>query len=110
VGKTVKAAEAGPARRAAAAQRNVVAAHARVANDLVPLCAAFARHRSAWIVGGGLVSGFALAFLPRRLWSGIGALLGGTAALVARSVVAPMIAGAIVARERPAGAAEVPAE
>ena len=104
------AAKRSPSARAAAAQQNVLAARARVNRDLAPLRAAFERHRSAWIVGGGLASGFALAFLPRRLWSGVGAVLGGTTALVARSVVAPMIAGAIVARERTATDSEARAQ
>jgi len=106
----VTAAKRSPGVRAAAAQRAVLAARARVRRDMAPLRAAFERHRNAWIVGGGLASGFALAFLPRRLWSGVGAVLGGTTALVARSVVAPMIAGAIVARERTGTDSGAPAQ
>lgn len=104
------AAKTNPRARAEAAQRNFVATRARLARDAAPLRASFERHRSAWIIGGGLVSGFALALLPRRLWSGLGALLGGTTAIVARSVFAPMIAGAIVAHNRPAAVAEVPVD
>jgi hypothetical protein len=104
VGKAVTIVKADPRVRAEAAAHNVVVARARFSRDAAPLRAAFERHRSAWIVGAGLASGFALAFLPRRLWSGVGAVIGGTTAIVARSVVAPMIAGAIVARERPVSA------
>lgn len=106
----MSAAKPSPRARADTAQRTVVATRARLAHDAAPLRAAFERHRAAWIIGGGLASGFALALLPRRLWSGLGALLGGTTAIVVRSVVAPMIAGAIVAHNRPAAVAEAPAD
>ena len=48
----------------------------------------------------GFASGMALACLPPRLWARIGALAGGGAALLARSMLTPMIAGALMARKQ----------
>lgn len=87
--------------RADAVERDADAARRRLAADTATLRAAFERRRATWIVSGGLASGFVLGLLPPRLWARIGAAIGGTAAIVARSVMAPMIAGAIIAR-RPA--------
>jgi hypothetical protein len=50
------------------------------------------------IIAGGFVSGIALSSLPSRAWRKIGGAAATCAALVARSVLTPMIAGAIVAR------------
>lgn len=72
-----------------------------VDRQLAPWRAAFNRRRTVWIVAGGFASGLALAWLPRRLWSRIGALAGSCAALAARSVLTPMIAGALIARKAP---------
>jgi len=100
----VTAAKASPRARVEAAARDVASARARFTRDIAPLRAAFGRHRNAWIIGGGLASGVATAFLPPRFVSGIGALFGGTTALVARSLVAPMLSGALAARQRLADA------
>lgn len=58
----------------------------------------FERRRTAWLVAGGFASGFALSFLPPRLWAKVGGLVGSGAALMARSLVTPMIAGAVLGR------------
>jgi hypothetical protein len=72
-----------------------------IKRDLTPLREAFNRRRTTWIVAGGFASGMALALLPPRLWARIGALTGGGAALVARSMLTPIIAGALMARKQP---------
>ena len=104
------AARTRPRQRIEAAQNNLAAAQQRLGHDAAVLRAAFNRRRATWIVAGGLAGGFALGALPPRVWSRVGALLGTSAAIVARSVLAPMIAGALFAREcdkpDPAEAAE----
>lgn len=72
-----------------------------IKRDLAPWRAAFNRRRTVWIVAGGFASGMALAWLPPRLWARIGALTGDGAALIARSMLTPMIAGALMARKQP---------
>jgi len=72
-----------------------------IERDLAPWRAAFNRRRAVWIVAGGFASGMALACLPPRLWARIGALTGGGAALIARSMLTPRIAGALMARKQP---------
>ena len=78
---------------------------ARVAflRDSLPLRTILQRHRTAFIVAGGFVSGFALSSFSPRLWSRVGAVVASGTALVARSIVTPMIAGAIMARQQTDG-------
>jgi hypothetical protein len=91
--------------RVVAAQVELDAAHAALASDTMPIRISLRRHRAAWIVAGGLAGGFALSWLPPRIWARIGALVGGGSALLARSVLTPMIAGALLAprQQRDAG-------
>jgi hypothetical protein len=89
-----------PRLRTAHAQARLEAARSKFRRDTAPLRAAVARHRAAWLVAGGFAGGMALGLLPRRVWSGIGALLGSVASVVARSMFAPIVAGAVVARNR----------
>jgi predicted lipid-binding transport protein (Tim44 family) len=98
-----------PRLRAAAAQLRLEAARGRFRRDTAPLRAAFARHRAAWLVAGGLAGGLTVGMLPRRFWSRIGAVLGSAGGILARSVLAPMVAGVIVARDRGDVAARPPA-
>ena len=81
------------------AQADVDAEGAELADSLAIIRARMRKHRTGVILGAGLVSGFALSLLPTKLWARVGAVLGATGALVARSVLAPMIAGALIARE-----------
>jgi len=81
------------------ATTELAVARSGIKHNLAPWRAAFDRRRSLWIVAGGFASGMALALLPPRVWSRIGAVAGGGAALLARSVLTPMIAGALVARK-----------
>ena len=81
------------------ATAELVVARSGIKRDLAPWRAAFNRRRTVWIVAGGFASGMALAWLPPRLWARIGALTGSGAALVARSMLTPMIAGALMARK-----------
>lgn len=91
-----------PRARIESAQRDLDAARGRVSRDLAAVRTEFRRHRATWIVAGGLAGGLALGTLPVRVWSRAGAALGRATALVARSVLAPMIAGALLAGERDA--------
>jgi hypothetical protein len=84
--------------RVVAAQAELDNARAALINGTASAERRFRDHRVAWILGGGFVGGFALAFAPRRFWAGVGALVGSSAALAARSVLTPMIAGALLAR------------
>jgi hypothetical protein len=89
------------------ATAELAVARSGIKRDLAPWRAAFNRRRTVWIIAGGFAGGMALALLPRRVWSRIGAVAGGGAALVARSVLTPMIAGALVARKpRPPSVAD----
>jgi hypothetical protein len=93
-----------PQERIRLAEAELDAAHAALARDTDPIRTSFRRHRGAWIVGGGLVGGFALSWLPTRLWARVGAIVGGGAALAARSMLTPMIAGALMSRQPSADA------
>lgn len=81
--------------RAHAAHLDFERARLRLLRDASPLRQAFRRRRAAWIVGGGLAAGFAVGIFPVKLFSRIGGLLGGSAAALARAVVAPIVAGVI---------------
>lgn len=83
------------------ATSELAAARSGIERDLEPWREAFNRRRTAWIVAGGFAGGMALAWLPPRLWGRIGAVAGRSAALVARSLLTPMIAGALLARKQP---------
>lgn len=88
--------------RVRAAQAELDAAHVALARSTKPIEASIRRRRATWIVAGGLVSGLALSWLPPRLWAKIGALVGGGSAMLARSMLTPMIAGALMSRENKA--------
>jgi hypothetical protein len=98
-----------PRRRVAAAQRRLEIARRRFRHDTAPLRSEFARHRAAWLLAGGFAGGFAVGMLPRGLWSGLGAMVGSVGAIVVRSVLTPMLAGAVVARDHDASADRPPA-
>jgi hypothetical protein len=80
------------------ARTELALAQSELRHDIEPWREAFNRRRTTWILAGGFASGLALAWLPRRLWATIGSVAGGGAALMARSLLTPMIAGALVAR------------
>lgn len=82
------------------AQAELAVAQKGIKRDLEPWREAFNRRRTAWIVAGGFAGGLALAWLPRRLWATIGSMAGSGAALAARSLLTPMIAGALIARKQ----------
>ncbi len=84
--------------RVVEAQLELDMAHAALARDTTPLRTSLRRHRAAWIVAGGVVGGFALSWLPPRTWAKVGAFVGGSTAMIARSMLTPMIAGAIMSR------------
>jgi predicted lipid-binding transport protein (Tim44 family) len=94
-----------PYLRAALAQDRLEAARRKFRRDAAPWRAEYARHRAAWLLAGGFAGGLAVGMLPRGFWSKFGALLGSTSAVVARVVFAPVLAGALAARERDAAAA-----
>jgi hypothetical protein len=93
-----------PQERIRLAEAELDAAQAALTRDTVPLRSSLRRHRGALIVGGGLISGFALCWLPTRLWARVGAIVGGGAAMAARSMITPMIAGALMSRQQAAAA------
>ncbi len=80
------------------AQTELALAQSELRHDLEPWREAFHRRRTVWILAGGFAGGLALAWLPRRMWARIGSVAGSGAALMARSLLTPMIAGALVAR------------
>jgi hypothetical protein len=86
------------------ARAELALARSEVRRDLEPWREAFNRHRTAWIVAGGFAGGLALAWLPTRLWAKVGAVAGSGAAMAARSLLTPMIAGALLARKQPSAA------
>jgi hypothetical protein len=92
-------------RRIQAARIDVAAAHAALLRDWRPWREAWQRHRSALIVASGFAGGLALSSLSPRLWARVGVLAAAGAALVARSVLVPMIAGAVIAKNESAGKA-----
>ena len=98
-----------PRLRAAAAQLRLESARRRFRDDTAPLRAGFARHRAAWLLTGGFAGGFAVGMLPRGLWSGLGAMAGSIGAMLVRSVLTPMLAGAVVARDQDTSADRPPA-
>ena len=81
------------------ARTELDSARAGIDRDLAPWRDRFRQHRTAWIVAGGFAGGFALSWLPPKLWARIGSVVGGSAAIVARSLLTPMIAGALLARK-----------
>lgn len=83
------------------ARAELASAQSGIERDIGPWRRAFNRRRMAWIVAGGFVGGFALSWLPPRLWARIGAAAGSSAAIVARSLLTPIIAGALLARKQP---------
>jgi polyferredoxin len=83
------------------ARTELALAQSGIKRDLAPWREAFNRRRTAWIVAGGFAGGLALAWLPPRLWAKIGSVAGSGAALAARSLLTPMIAGALLARKQP---------
>lgn len=88
-----------PRIRVRAAQARVEAARLELTGHAVALKSIMQRRRTALIVGSGVVTGLAAGLLPTRFWARIGAFVGGTAAIVARSMLTPMIAGALLARK-----------
>ena len=83
------------------ARTELALAQSGIQRDLAPWREAFNRRRTAWIVAGGFAGGLALAWLPPRLWAKIGSVAGSGAALAARSLLTPMIAGALLVRKQP---------
>ena len=84
--------------RIRAAQADIATARVALGRDTRPLRESLRRHRTAWICAGGFLGGIALGTLSARMWARIGALLGSSAAIAARSLLTPLVAGAIVAR------------
>ncbi len=56
-----------------------------------------ARCRLALLLGGGLLAGYAIATVPPRHWSRVGAALLGSSAWLARSAFGPALIGALLA-------------
>ena len=56
--------------------------------------------RNTLVIVGGVASGLALALCPPRWWARVGSVVGGTAAGIARSALAPMLIGAALSQLR----------
>ena len=89
-----------PQQRVLEAEAELAAAELALHNSARPWRKRTQEHRAATILIGGLASGFALALLPLRWWAGVGAFAGRTLAIVARSALAPALAGAAVSHIR----------
>lgn len=87
-------------RRIRTARADIAAARVALRRDTRPLRESLRRHRIAWICAGGFLGGIALGTVSPRVWGQIGAVLGSSAAVAARSLLTPLVAGAIVARAR----------
>jgi hypothetical protein len=96
--------------RLRAARSEAQVAVLRVHHDGHALWTRFEEHRVAWLVAGGFIGGLALSSLPRRFWARIGGFAAASAAVVARSMLAPMIAGALVAKKQQGGGEDTAAE
>lgn len=104
-----------PKARLKAAQSEIEPLQIALQRDFAAVRTWAARHRGVLAIAGGFVGGLALSALPRRFWRGVGGAAAGTAAAMARSMLAPMIAGALFAKRQTSKASdpanpEVPAE
>lgn len=99
-----------PAVRVRAAQARVEAARLELTGHVAALRATLEQRRTTLVLGSGFIAGLAMGVLPTRVWSRVGALLGGTGALLARSMLTPMVAGALLARSGPAPADDQPSD
>lgn len=81
--------------RAERAQANAHSAGLRLREQLRPWQLRARQHRVALLAGTGLGAGLAIALLPPRVWSRIGALLFGGGARVARSSMLPLVLATI---------------
>jgi hypothetical protein len=90
---------ASPRSRVAAAQARVDAARLELTGHVAALRAIVQHRRNTLIVGSGLVAGLAVGLLPIRFWGGFGGMLASIGALAARSMLTPMVAGALLARQ-----------
>ena len=88
------------AARVRAAQAQLAAAEHELAGSVRPWWRRIHRHRGALAACGGLGSGLALTLLPPRWWARFGAVLGATAAHMARSSLTPALIGAALAQLR----------
>jgi hypothetical protein len=97
--------------RVGEAQIKLAIAELQLEKSSRPLRARLRAHRAAVIVVGGFTSGLALSLLPVRWWGHIGSALAKIAAGVARSALAPTLAGAAMAQVKSASAdASAPSE
>jgi len=77
------------------AQANAHSAGLSLREQLLPWQLRARQHRVALLAGAGLGAGLAIALLPPRVWSRIGALLFGGGARVARSSMLPLVLATI---------------
>lgn len=79
--------------RVVKAASGVTAAQHALKAHWQPWQARVRRHQIALLIGAGLASGLALATLPPRIWSRLGALVFGGGARLARSAGMPVLLG-----------------
>jgi hypothetical protein len=70
-------------------------AEQQLATQCLPWRALLGRHRLAWLIGSGLLGGVALATVPPKRWSRLGALLFGNGAALLRSPLGLPLLGAL---------------
>ena len=92
---------ASPAKRVREARTQLEAAERELTLSVRPWRERLRKHRQALALFGGFASGLALVVLPARWWARAGAAAGGAAASAARSVLTPMLLGAVLAWVRP---------
>jgi hypothetical protein len=88
------------AMRVRQAQNQLVAAEDELAKSALPWRRGLQRHRGALALCGGFIGGLALTLLPPRWWARVGAVIGATAAGVARSALTPAVIGAVISQIR----------
>ncbi|MDR3386080.1 MAG: hypothetical protein P4L92_03435 [Rudaea sp.] len=85
------------------AEAELAAAERELERSALPWRRRLQRHRGAVTIFGGFVGGLALTLLPSRWWARVGALVGASAAGIARSALTPALIGAVVSQIRHGG-------
>lgn len=82
------------------AQAELIAAQNALERNARPWYLWWCKHRSHIAIGGGLIGGLALTLLPPRWWARVGAAVGESTAIAARSVLVPVLIGALLPQAR----------
>jgi hypothetical protein len=82
------------------AQEELIAAQNALERNTRPWYLWWCKHRSHIAIGGGLAGGLALTLLPPRWWARVGAVVGESTAIAARSVLVPILIGVLLPQKR----------